>query len=90
EIIAKEVKDFHENNTKTITTIKQEQLSKNSKGSIIKFITKTIKNKSVESSGIVPTINDHHDDSSIVKTEPMDTNDQSFSAPSLVTVHNGV
>ncbi|CAF4333300.1 unnamed protein product, partial [Rotaria sordida] len=45
---------------------------------------------SVEPSGTVPTINDHHDDSSIVKTEPMDTNDQSFSAPSLVTAHSGV
>ncbi|CAF4221367.1 unnamed protein product, partial [Rotaria sordida] len=50
----------------------------------------SIAKESVESSGTISTINDHHADPTIVKTEPMDTNDQSFSAPSLVTVHNGV
>ncbi|CAF1073639.1 unnamed protein product [Rotaria sp. Silwood1] len=75
ESITKEVKDFRENNNK---------------GSIIQIVKKTIKNESVESSGIVLTANDHDDGLSIVKTEPMDTNDQTSLAPSLVTIRSGV
>ncbi|CAF5096406.1 unnamed protein product, partial [Rotaria sp. Silwood1] len=45
ESIEKEIKSFHENNTKVITTITQAQLANNSKGSIIKIITKTVKNE---------------------------------------------
>ncbi|CAF4594879.1 unnamed protein product [Rotaria sp. Silwood1] len=88
ENVAKEVKGFRQNNTNEIVTIKQEQLSNNIKGSVIKIITKTIKNKPVEPSGTVPIINDHHNDSSLVKTEPMDINDQPISLPSLVTVRS--
>ncbi|CAF1132098.1 unnamed protein product [Rotaria sordida] len=108
EDIAKEVKSFrgtnttiistksNENNSKAITRIKQEQLSNNTKGSVIKIITKTIKNESTVTStnesnnGTVPTTNGHHNDSSIVKTKSMDTSDQSSSVPSRVTVRSGV
>ncbi|CAF1531738.1 unnamed protein product [Rotaria sordida] len=111
ENIAKEVKSFrgtnatiistksNENNTKAITTIKQEQSSNNPKGSVIKIITKTTKNESVESTvtstnesnnDTGPTMNGHHNDTSIVKTESMDTSDQSSSVPSRVTVRSGV
>ncbi|CAF1019051.1 unnamed protein product [Rotaria sordida] len=108
EDIAKEVKSFrgtnttiistksNENNSKVITTIKQEQLSNNTKGSVIKIIRKTIKNESTVTStnesnnGTVPITNDHHNDSSIVKTESMDTSDQSSSVPSRLTVRSGV
>ncbi|CAF0980995.1 unnamed protein product [Rotaria sordida] len=108
EGIEKEVKSFrgtnitiistksNENNSKAITTIKQEQLSNNTKGSVIKIIRKTIKNESTITStnesnnGTVPTTNDHHNDSSIVKTESMDTSDQSSSVPSRLTVRSGV
>ncbi len=45
ENITKEVKGFHENNTKAITTIKQEQFENNSKGPVIKIITKIVKNQ---------------------------------------------
>ncbi|CAF2772789.1 unnamed protein product [Rotaria sp. Silwood2] len=91
ESIAKEVKGFRKNNTtKAITTIKQEQLSNNNKGSIIQIIKKTIKNESVEPTGTVSIANDHHHDLSIVKTEHMDTNDQTSLVPSLVTVRSDV
>ncbi|CAF3504949.1 unnamed protein product [Rotaria sp. Silwood1] len=89
----------NENTTKTMSTIKQEQSSNNVKGSVIKILTKTFKTESIESSvtstnqsnnGTGPTTNGHHNDSSIIKTELMDTSDQSLSVPSRVTVRSGV
>ncbi|CAF4767538.1 unnamed protein product, partial [Rotaria sp. Silwood1] len=89
----------NENTTKTMSTIKQEQSSNNVKGSVIKILTKTFKTESIESSvtstnqsnnGTGPTTNGHHNDSSIIKTESMDTSDQSLLVPSRVTVRSGV
>ncbi|CAF3829698.1 unnamed protein product, partial [Rotaria sp. Silwood1] len=87
ESIEKEIKSFHENNTKVITTITQAQLANNSNGSIIKIITKTVKNESIKPSDTVPTTNDHHNNSSIVEIQSMDTDD---SVSSLVTICNDV
>ncbi|CAF4414416.1 unnamed protein product, partial [Rotaria sp. Silwood2] len=90
----------NETNTKAVTTIKQEQSLNNEKGSVIKIITKTIKSESVvepmvtstngSNNGTGPTTNGHHNDSSIVKIESMDTSDQSLLVPSRVTVRSGV
>ncbi|CAF4390003.1 unnamed protein product, partial [Rotaria sordida] len=50
----------------------------------------TITSTNESNNGTVPTTNDHHNDSSIVKTESMDTSDQSSSVPSRLTVRSGV
>ncbi len=99
EDIAKEVKSFRGNNATIISTksngantkvIKQEQVTNNPKGSIIKIVTKNVKSESVEtndSNNITgPIINGHHSNLSTIKTESMDTND----GPSRVTVRSGV
>ncbi|CAF1090762.1 unnamed protein product [Adineta steineri] len=108
EDIAKEVKSFrgtnntgiiskkiNGNNPTTATIVKQEQLTNNAKASVIKIVTKTVKNEPVESTavsanssnnGIETPINGHHTNSTTVKTESMDTD----AGASRVSVRSGV
>ncbi|UJR21924.1 hypothetical protein I4U23_024993 [Adineta vaga] len=101
DVIAKEVKRYRGNTAAVIpkkandtnpAIIKQEQITNNAKGSVVKVITKVVKSESVQpgvtltNNGTEKGTNGHHAHSSTVKTEAMDTD----AAPSRVSVRSGV